>query len=100
MERGHGVLTSRSTYTYKSTEATSALDTESERVVQAALDKLVAMRKRTTLIIAHRLSTIRNADLIVVLNKGKVVEQGKHNELMKIEGGQYRTLVTLQVRLP
>ena len=77
-------------------EATAALDTESERVVQAALDKLVAMRHRTTLIIAHRLSTIRQADVIVVLSKGKIVEKGRHEELMAIENGHYRSLVSLQ----
>ncbi|KAF0700686.1 hypothetical protein As57867_008829, partial [Aphanomyces stellatus] len=63
-------------------EATSALDTESERIVQASLDTLLASRKRTTIIIAHRLSTIRDADRIVVLAKGQVVEEGSHDELM------------------
>ena len=74
-------------------EATSALDAASERVVQAALDKLLAQRKRTTLLIAHRLSTIRNADKIVVLSQGAVVEQGTHEQLMERAEGVYRGLV-------
>ena len=74
-------------------EATSALDAASERVVQAALDKLLAQRKRTTLVIAHRLSTIRNADKIAVLAQGAVVEQGTHTELMARADGVYRGLV-------
>ncbi len=65
-------------------EATSALDTESEQLVQEALNKL--MKDRTSLIIAHRLSTVRNADKIVVLQDGKVVEQGTHDELIQSEG--------------
>lgn len=63
-------------------EATSALDTESERFIQTSLEKL--MHNRTTLIIAHRLSTIENADLIVVMDKGKIVEQGSHQELLAL----------------
>ncbi len=74
-------------------EATSALDTESEREVQAAFDKL--MRGRTTLIIAHRLSTIIGADRIVVLNKGAIVEQGTHAELLE-KNGYYARLYNLQ----
>ena len=74
-------------------EATSALDTESERLVQDALEKM--MRNRTSLVIAHRLSTIQNADAIVVLNKGKIVEQGTHEELMK-SGKGYKKLVEMQ----
>ncbi len=74
-------------------EATSALDTESERLVQDALEKM--MRNRTSIVIAHRLSTIQNADLIVVLQKGKIVEQGSHTSLMKM-GGAYKKLVTMQ----
>ena len=74
-------------------EATSALDTASERLVQEALDNL--SHGRTTLVIAHRLSTIRNADKIVVLDGGKVVEEGNHDQLME-RGGAYARLVTLQ----
>ncbi|TAI49182.1 ABC transporter ATP-binding protein [Flagellimonas allohymeniacidonis] len=74
-------------------EATSALDTESERLVQDALEKM--MQNRTSLVIAHRLSTIQNADVIVVLNKGEIVEQGTHEELMKSQKG-YKKLVEMQ----
>ncbi len=69
-------------------EATSALDTESERAVQAALE--VLMRGRTTLCIAHRLSTIVNADLIVVMDEGRIVESGKHSELLALNGAYGR----------
>jgi ATP-binding cassette subfamily B (MDR/TAP) protein 1 len=75
-------------------EATSALDTESESLVQDALDKL--MKGRTTIIIAHRLSTVRNADAIVVMKKGKVVEIGTHDELMDLNG-LYTNLVNKQM---
>lgn len=68
-------------------EATSALDTESEKLVQDALEKL--MKNRTSLVIAHRLSTIRNADLIVVLQKGEIVERGNHEELLAKQGIYY-----------
>ena len=74
-------------------EATSALDTESERLVQDALEKM--MQNRTSLVIAHRLSTIQNADTIVVLNKGEIMEQGTHAELMKSRKG-YKKLVEMQ----
>lgn len=74
-------------------EATSALDTESEKLVQDALYKL--MKNRTSLIIAHRLSTIQNADTIIVLEKGSVVEQGSHIELME-NNGLYRRLIDMQ----
>lgn len=68
-------------------EATSALDTESEKLVQDALEKL--MKNRTSLVIAHRLSTIRNADIIVVLQKGEIIEQGSHEELIQLKGSYY-----------
>ncbi len=74
-------------------EATSALDTESERAVQSALEELMA--NRTTICIAHRLSTIQKADLIVVLDQGRIVETGKHDDLLK-QGGIYFKLYTLQ----
>ncbi len=76
-------------------EATSSLDSESERLVQEALEEL--MKNRTSIIIAHRLSTIREADQIVVLEKGKVVESGNHAELMSNEKGLYRYLSELQL---
>jgi len=74
-------------------EATSALDSESEKIVQEALDKVVALKKRTTLIIAHRLSTIRKADKICVVSGGRVAEQGSHQELASRQGGLYATLI-------
>jgi subfamily B ATP-binding cassette protein MsbA len=76
-------------------EATSALDTESERAVQEALDRLMA--RRTTLVIAHRLSTVQHADKIVVLEEGKVVEQGRHEELQAMNG-LYAKLHKMQFR--
>ncbi len=74
-------------------EATSALDTGSERLVQDALENM--MKNRTSIVIAHRLSTIKNADVIVVMSKGQIVEQGNHTELLEING-TYRKLVDMQ----
>jgi subfamily B ATP-binding cassette protein MsbA len=76
-------------------EATSALDTESERLVQQAIERL--MRQRTVLVIAHRLATVRDADEIVVLDAGRVVQRGSHEELLR-SGGLYRRLYDLQFR--
>jgi ATP-binding cassette, subfamily B, bacterial MsbA len=75
-------------------EATSSLDTESERAVQDALSKL--MKGRTTLVIAHRLSTIKEADEIIVLHDGKIIERGHHNELIEIDDGLYKRLTGMQ----
>jgi ATP-binding cassette subfamily B (MDR/TAP) protein 1 len=77
-------------------EATSALDNKSERVVQDALDALVAKKARTTIVIAHRLSTIRNADQIVVVDQGRVVETGTHEELIQNKEGAYSMLLRMQ----
>ena len=74
-------------------EATSALDTESERLVQEALENL--MKNRTTLVIAHRLSTIKDADLICVMHEGKIVESGRHDELIALNH-YYKRLVDMQ----
>ena len=74
-------------------EATSALDTESERLVQEALERL--MRNRTTIVIAHRLSTIRRADEICVMHEGEIVERGRHEELLALDG-YYKRLCDMQ----
>ena len=74
-------------------EATSSLDTESEKLVQGALENL--MNQRTSLVIAHRLSTIQNADEIIVLDKGVIIEQGTHKELIA-KNGHYKKLSDLQ----
>lgn len=74
-------------------EATASLDTESEKLVQDALDRL--MNSRTTIAIAHRLSTIKNADEIIVMNEGKIVERGRHEELIAL-GGYYKKLNDMQ----
>ena len=75
-------------------EATSSLDSESEQLVQGALERL--MQGRTTFIIAHRLATVRNADKIAVIDAGRVVELGTHDELSARPDGLYRRLSTLQ----
>lgn len=75
-------------------EATSSLDSESERLVQEALEKL--MKGRTSVVIAHRLATVRKADKIIVLESGRIVEQGTHAELLSNENGLYKSLTELQ----
>ena len=75
-------------------EATSALDSESELAVQDALNKL--MQNRTSLVIAHRLSTIKNANKIIVLDKGRIVDEGTHEELLTKENGTYKKLNNIQ----
>lgn len=75
-------------------EATSALDTESEKLVQEALTRLMA--NRTTLVIAHRLSTIQHADEILVVHQGRIIERGRHDELLLVDEGFYRKLSTMQ----
>ena len=74
-------------------EATSSLDSKSEKLVQEALKKL--MHNKTSIVIAHRLSTVKNAQNIVVLDKGKVIEQGTHDDLIK-KKGVYNNLISLQ----
>ena len=77
-------------------EATSALDNKSEKIVQKALDNL--MKDKTVFVIAHRLSTIFNADKIIVVDDGKIVEMGTHEELLKIENGKYKNLYNMQFK--
>ena len=81
-------------------EATSALDTESEAVVQQALDDVMRVRSMTTIVVAHRLSTVKNANRIVVIDKGAVQEVGTHHELLSRPGSVYRSLVKRQLEGP
>ncbi|KAI3935492.1 hypothetical protein MKW98_027632 [Papaver atlanticum] len=76
-------------------EATSALDAESERIVQEALDRV--MVNRTTVVVAHRLSTIKGADIIAIVKNGSIAENGKHEDLIKMNGGAYASLVALHM---
>ncbi|MGO2103204.1 MAG: ABC transporter ATP-binding protein, partial [Psychroflexus halocasei] len=76
-------------------EATSSLDSESEKLVQDALDEL--MKNRTSIVIAHRLSTIKNADQIIVVDQGKIIEKGTHQDLLTKDNGLYRKLNQLQI---
>lgn len=78
-------------------EPTSALDAGSEKIITQSLDEL--MKGKTTFIIAHRLSTVRKANIILVFKEGKIIESGTHDELLKIEGGEYRRLYELQIGL-
>ena len=78
-------------------EPTSALDAETEKFIAGSLEKL--MKNRTTFIIAHRLSTVRKADRILVFEKGKIIEEGKHDDLIKKENGLYKQLHDYQVGL-
>jgi len=77
-------------------EATSSLDNESEILVQEAIERM--MKNRTTFVIAHRLSTIRNASMIFVIEKGKIVQSGTHQQLMIKEDGLYKKLYEMQFR--
>ena len=77
-------------------EATSALDNKAEAIVQKAIDNL--MQDKTVFVIAHRLSTIQNADKIVVINEGEIVEQGTHEELLNIDNGAYKALYNAQFK--
>jgi ATP-binding cassette subfamily B protein len=79
-------------------EATASVDPETERRVQTALQDMLA--DRTSIIIAHRLSTVRGVDRLLVLHKGRLIEQGSHDELVRLDGGVYRTLYELQTALP
>lgn len=76
-------------------EATSSLDSESEKLVQDALDEL--MKDRTSIVIAHRLSTIKNANQIIVVDQGQIVENGTHQDLLNKDNGLYRKLNQLQI---
>lgn len=77
-------------------EATSALDNKAEAIVQKAIENL--MQDKTVFVIAHRLSTIQNANKIVVINQGEIVEVGTHNELLEIENGAYQSLYNMQFK--
>ena len=77
-------------------EATSALDNKAEAIVQKAIENL--MQNKTVFVIAHRLSTIRNADMIAVINDGRIVEQGTHEQLLQIENGEYKQLYEMQFK--
>ena len=75
-------------------EATSSIDTRTERMVQKGMDSL--MRGRTTFVIAHRLSTVRNSDCIIVLEKGRIIERGTHDELLALHGKYYNYILAMK----
>ncbi|MEM9989406.1 MAG: ATP-binding cassette domain-containing protein, partial [Pseudomonadota bacterium] len=75
-------------------EATSSLDTITERLIQSAMKEL--MKGRTTIIVAHRLSTVKDVDRILVFDRGRIVEQGHHQELIRVDQGRYRALYEMQ----
>lgn len=79
------------------TEATSALDSQNEAMVQSSIDELLRNGGATAVVVAHRLSTVKNAHKIVVIEKGKVVQMGKHDELLSQSGGRYEALVRTQL---
>lgn len=95
-QQGLGVLILSHVLTTLRFRVGAALDSESEVIVQEALDNVLSEQKRTTVVIAHRLSTIRNADKIAVISGGRVVEMGTHDDLMATEAGHYRNLVDKQ----
>ena len=97
--RGRGVAPQPHRGPLPSAQATSALDAESEAVVQAAIDSMIAQGGMTVVVIAHRLSTIRNADRICVVKGGRVAEEGPHHELMARPTGVYAKLLSKQVAL-
>lgn len=78
-------------------EATSALDAESEKIIQEAIDKLIADKSFTVVVVAHRLSTVQDAEEILVLDKGEIVERGTHHKLLEKAEGKYRKLVSKQL---
>ena len=78
-------------------DSTSSVDTETEAEIRAALE--VVMAKRTTFIIAHRIQSVMKADLILVLDKGQVIQKGSHKELLQLAGGMYRQIYDIQTRI-
>ena len=77
-------------------EATSALDSKNEKELQDSIEKIIKIKKITTIIIAHRLSTVKNADVIIFIDKGKIIEKGTHEELLN-KNGEYKKLVENQL---
>lgn len=77
-------------------EATSALDSKNEKELQVSIEKIIKIKRITTIIIAHRLSTVKNADVIMFIDKGKIVEKGTHEELLE-KNGEYKKLIQNQL---